>query len=664
MNLKIGFRLMLGFGIVLGLVGLLSYLSLDNLSNLARQTDKLYKHPYTVSTASLRVDANILRIEQLVHFEGTKSNDVTQLQAIQGQIQALEQQVNQDLAIIHERFLGDKTKIDQAKNSFAQWQQTIYQKLELLQNRERFQQLESLRARTRQQQRKLRERMDWIVNFAKNKADEFLQQAQTNAQTRDEAIDFIGKMHRHPFTVSGSVLRIDSAINEMVAMSHSVMIKTNQQIDFQSTLDAIKNLDQEVTEHFTLVKARFLGDPEAIEKTEALYRAWSTTLNEELTVLADQSRARALATLNQTANQQLRQLQGQLQGFVQFAANKAVEFHGNASKVRDNTLQFMYWLIGIVVFASVGIALVTRASIVTPLQRAVGFSADLASGDLTRRIVVASNAKDETSLLLRSMNDMAERLQAIIRDVWVASEQIANAAGQVSSTAQSMSQGSNEQASSLEQTSASVEQMTATIAQNAENAQSTNTIADRTANMSIDGGKAVEETVHAMNQIAQKIAIIEEIAYQTNLLALNAAIEAARAGEHGRGFAVVAGEIRKLAERSQQSAQEIRDLAGNSVEVSERAGDMLREILPAIQKTASLVQEIAAANNEQNANIAQINQTMTQLDQVTQQGAAAAEELASSSEELSSQALMLKQTMGFFTIDQHAADIQSSSATV
>jgi methyl-accepting chemotaxis protein len=192
--------------------------------------------------------------------------------------------------------------------------------------------------------------------------------------------------------------------------------------------------------------------------------------------------------------------------------------------------------------------------------------------------------------------------------------------------------------------------MTASITQNAENAKVTDGIATKSAGETAEGGKAVEETVGAMRQIAGKIGIIDEIAYQTNLLALNAAIEAARAGEQGRGFAVVATEVRKLAERSQVAAQEIGELAGGSVEVAERAGKLLVEMVPAIKKTSDLVQEIAAASEEQTSSVSQINTSMSQLNQITQQNASASEELAATAEEMSGQAMQLQELMAFFKV--------------
>jgi len=202
----------------------------------------------------------------------------------------------------------------------------------------------------------------------------------------------------------------------------------------------------------------------------------------------------------------------------------------------------------------------------------------------------------------------------------------------------------------VEETSSSLEEMHASITQNAANSRQMEQTAIKGANDVEQSGKAVAESVDAMKTIAQKISIIEEIAYQTNLLALNAAIEAARAGEHGKGFAVVATEVRKLAERSQTAAQEIGALTASSVRVAECSGELLKELVPAIRKTAELVQDVATASKEQAAGVAQVNRAMIQVDKVTQRNASAAEELSSTAEEMASQADNLKQLMALFRI--------------
>jgi methyl-accepting chemotaxis protein len=266
-------------------------------------------------------------------------------------------------------------------------------------------------------------------------------------------------------------------------------------------------------------------------------------------------------------------------------------------------------------------------------------------------LMVDLKKRSENDELMESLATMVERLKEVVTEVQNAADNVASGGQQMSATAQEMSQGASEQAASAEEVSSSMEQMASSIRQNTDNALQTEKIAIKSASDAREGGKAVTETVAAMKEIATKISIIEEIARQTNLLALNAAIEAARAGEHGKGFAVVASEVRKLAERSQSAAGEISQLSTTSVAIAEQAGDMLNRMLPDIQKTAELVQEISAASREQDSGAEQINKAIQQLDQVIQQNASASEQMASTTEELSSQAEQLKAAIAFFTLD-------------
>lgn len=283
----------------------------------------------------------------------------------------------------------------------------------------------------------------------------------------------------------------------------------------------------------------------------------------------------------------------------------------------------------------------------------------IAEGDLTVQIAVKQG---DTTSMMAAMKVMTDKLTKIISEVSSAATNIASASEEVSSTAQSMSQATNEQAASVEQTSAAVEEMGASINQNTENAKITEGIAAKAAKDANEGGEAVSQTVVAMKQIADKISIIDEIAYQTNLLALNAAIEAARAGEHGRGFAVVAAEVRKLAERSQVAAQEIGEVAKNSVGLAEKAGHLLVEMVPNINKTSDLVQEITAASEEQSSGAGQITSAINQLNQITQQNASSSEELAATAEEMSASAEQLQDLMSFFTLNDSTVGQLRSAA--
>jgi methyl-accepting chemotaxis protein len=271
----------------------------------------------------------------------------------------------------------------------------------------------------------------------------------------------------------------------------------------------------------------------------------------------------------------------------------------------------------------------------------------LSKGDLNIDITKRSSQ----DMLMESLDKMVAKLTEVVGDVLTGAENVASGSEEMSGAAQSLSQGSTEQAAAVEESSSSMEEMASSIAQNADNARQTEAIAVAAAKDALESAQAVTQTVNAMTEIAGKISIIEEIARQTDLLALNAAIEAARVGEHGKGFAVVASEVRKLAERSQAAAGEINELSGSSMAIARRAGELLVKLVPNIQRTAELVQEITAASTEQSAGSSQVNKALQQLDQVVQQNASASEQLSATAEELSAQAIQLKESIEFFKID-------------
>ncbi|WP_062217523.1 methyl-accepting chemotaxis protein [Aureimonas sp. D3] len=275
----------------------------------------------------------------------------------------------------------------------------------------------------------------------------------------------------------------------------------------------------------------------------------------------------------------------------------------------------------------------------------------MAAGDLARGVRL-SKGRDEIADLQRAMSDMTAKLSETVSGVRASSSLVAAGSARSAETAEKLSSGSTEQAAASEQASAAIEEMTANVRQNAENASTTEKIAAQAAEHAGTTGEAVAQSTKAMREIAEKIAVVQEIARQTDLLALNAAIEAARAGQHGKGFAVVASEVRKLAERSQATATEIGTLSTRTLVVAEDAGLRLERLVPDIRRTAELVSEISAACREQSIGIEQINQAISQLDQVTQANAGAASDMTATADHLASEAGRLEERAGFFRLSE------------
>jgi methyl-accepting chemotaxis protein len=386
-----------------------------------------------------------------------------------------------------------------------------------------------------------------------------------------------------------------------------------------------------------------IGDP-----LEAYVKSAETIVS-----LSRRDRSAAQAQLGEflQAFKNLEVAQEKLTVLINAAAAQSAK-DGQATVDKAKTAILGIWALGMVLLGLLG--LVIMRSIIRPVKVVDNYLQELSEGltrgegDLTKRMRIAT--QDELGNMGSSLNAFVETLEKVIIEVKIGAGAFASASTQVASSSSSLSQGTSEQASSVEETTSSLQQMSASISQNSENSRQMEQVASKGARDAEESGRAVHETVSAMKAITDKVNIIEEIAYQTNLLALNAAIEAARAGEHGKGFAVVAAEVRKLAERSQAAAKEISGLAANSVTVAEHSGKKLDELVPAIKKTAELVQEVAAASREQSSGVTQINTAMSQVDQVTQRNASSAEELSSTAEELASQAEALQTLMNSFRV--------------
>jgi len=467
--------------------------------------------------------------------------------------------------------------------------------------------------------------------------------------------------------IGGSVfeeIKQDRILMELVALQKAdlnqvraelgTMADEGQNLDaIKATRDAIEQLRGEVDKRFdALLSLRLVEEKRlAVDDARATWVEFFEAIDKSIMPALEAERfAVARRIVRGVQHRRYERFNDQVTALVEMIRVETRE-REEAALVLAGRLERANLAVNGAVFAVVLIMLwsLTR-SLTSRIERLNKFAQRVAEGDLTETLS-SGVGKDEVGQLMEAVNGMVERLREVVDQVRVISGVVAEASRGMQASTQQLTQGSSEQAAATSETSASMEQMNANIRQNAGNAQTTEAIAVQAAADARDGGEAVSETVSAMAEIAEKIGIIEEIAYQTNLLALNAAIEAARAGDHGRGFAVVASEVRKLAERSQKAAAEIGKVSSRSTDVAGKAGAMLKKMVPDIVRTASLVQEIAAASKEQTAGVEQTNRALQQLDGVTQQNASTTEELAATAEDLAARAAELEKAVAFFRVE-------------
>jgi len=323
-------------------------------------------------------------------------------------------------------------------------------------------------------------------------------------------------------------------------------------------------------------------------------------------------------------------------------------------------------LIFVIIFSLIVMAMATAVgvilfnTIVEPLKKGVAFAQAIGEGDLTAEVEVKS--EDEIGQLARALTEMVTNLRKIVVSIEHNANELVDSGDSLKGSSLKLNKGASEQAASAEEVSTAIEEMVANIDQNTENAVATEKITAATVENVTLSSQYSAEAAEAMSQISQKITIISDIAFQTNILALNAAVEAVRAGEHGRGFAVVAAEVRKLAERSKQAANEIVSLVAKGMKVSQQAGEKAKDLVPEMEKTTVLIKEISAASVEQKTGAEQINMAMQNLNVITQENASAADELTNSSVQLSELASNLKSAVSFFKLD--AAMVEAAKEEV
>ena len=460
----------------------------------------------------------------------------------------------------------------------------------------------------------------------------------------------------------------DTAISHVVlgAMSSEEELSTYAQRKTQEGIAAASALQQAMEQELTSPQGR--QQLEKIAQARAKVLEVTAALG-KLRAAGDGVQARSL-------------LEAQLLPAVSVYNQAQTDLVSLQERMRDQSLaegqqarEAAMWLgsgaVALVVMMGLLLSVVVVRQITTPLDQAVALADTIAAGDLT--VDVHDDRRDELGKLLRSLNTMTQRLRAVVSEVRNGVDSVSSAASQIATGNQDLSGRTEQTAANLEETAASIEELTATVSQSADTARQANQLASTAVQAAERGGHVVEQVVSSMQQItssshkiADIIGVIDGIAFQTNILALNAAVEAARAGEQGRGFAVVAGEVRSLAQRSAEAAKEIKSLIAASVSNVDtgstqvaQAGESMQEIVSSVRRVTDLIGEISAAANEQHDGFAQVNQAVSNLDQMTQQNAALVEESSAAALAMNEQAQRLAQVVSVFNVGQQGVALSA-----
>jgi methyl-accepting chemotaxis protein len=567
-----------------------------------------------------------------------------------------EQDVAKQMKIVDERFLGDKKDVVATERAIKEWRQSYMAAIELAEKGQSQQALALFNGNVSEQAKTALELNDKVLKWARGKAVSFMGNV---AETKSHIVTLTIALLLGAAALSGLIayLVTRSIVRPVQGLRSAMesLAAGNSDIDISGTdrADEIGAMAKTVLvfRNAAIEKIRMDAETKARDQREAEDKIERERSAAEQKAEADKRAAEEHAAAEARV---MNELDAAVGGIVKAAMSgdfaQRVPLEGKQGVIR-NLAEAMNTLCE------------TMGKVMDDLAGMLG---SLAEGDLTKRI--AADYQGAFGVLKDSANTTAEKLAATITELKAVTREVTNASAEISTSTTDLSQRTEEQAASLEETSASMEQIAATVKKNAESAQQANSSAAGTRDVADRGGQVVAKAVEAMAKIEESsrkisdiIGVIDEIARQTNLLALNAAVEAARAGDAGRGFAVVASEVRSLAQRSSQAAKDIKDLITNSngqvkdgVELVNRAGTALGEIVESIKKVADVVADISNASAEQAGGIEQVNKALTQMDEVTQQNSALVEENAATAKTLEGQAKAMEERVGLFKIDESA----------
>jgi methyl-accepting chemotaxis protein len=623
-NLKIGTKLSIAFGTVIVFTLIIGSFSLFNFFDIGKKATSLNNEYIPISIISNNISKSAYKVV------------------------SLQQSFNYTL---------DKSYLDEDKKYLDSLKKYLQQAKELT---DKFANLNSFKNIVSNSEKNLSEYEQNLtlidskaVKASSNKSrieiiqKEFEQSAQKYIELQSNFIGYDLKNSTGHFAIKGRMNKIElfNSVNYKAKEAFSYILNTNANSGLTSLQPAINNLNEA---EILITKLSTLSgklENEHLTNAKNNINEGKSIATENLSFSADlQKSAESSVTIST-------QLINDFNKISEQSLSISSENVSNTIKGVDQSVKAL--LIGLVltILISILFAYFITQSVSKSIQKGVQFAKQVAGGDLDAQIDISQS--DEIGELAFALKEMIEKLRSIITEVLDGANEISEASKQINENAQTMAHGANQQASAAQEVSSAMEQMVGNIQQNSTNSKQTEIISIKAAESIKTGAKTTSSAISSMISIAEKITIINDIAFQTNILALNAAVEAARAGEHGRGFAVVAAEVRKLAENSKKAADEIAVLSQSGVSVSESAGKQLEEIVPDIEKTAKLIQEIALASKEQNLGAEQINTAMQQLNQITQKNAAATENVASNAQNLTIQSDRLKSIISFFSINNN-----------
>ncbi|MEO0420765.1 MAG: methyl-accepting chemotaxis protein [Pseudomonadota bacterium] len=635
MRLTIKLKLIGAFTLLLAFAGGLGYIGIDKLGGMNARLKSLATESVMRVTAAQdiqRLALEIARSEKNIVL----AEDPVVVERYQGVIDSNRQQIDQKLTTLKE-LIGDGDSADIAEFEAA-WAGYVENNAQVIQ-------LAMLNSNARARE------------LSSNEAREAI------AQAEKAVAMLVDRAAQMPAIADQALLTIARLKEDMV---QSVRAEKNH---------IIASDDEEMSKHFASGQARHASADEKIEELRTLfagaggqaitqladgwagYKRYSTAA---MKMSAENGNRRAFERSAGAGDESLSRTREALRNLVTSnlaAMERDTQISDQSYKSARNMLLQMLVAVLVVGFAA---ALWISSTITTALNKAVRMAQAVAKGDLT--VSETANNNDEFKDLLDANVAMLTRLRDVVSNAAHTANQVAHGSSQLASSAEQLSRGATEQSSATQEASSAVEEMAANIRHAADNASTTETIADNASGDTRSSGEVVNKALASIETIAEKINIVQEIARQTDLLALNAAVEAARAGQHGKGFAVVAAEVRKLAERSQQAAAEINELSSETLGLSKEAGAKLEALVPNIERTAELVREISAASREQNIGAEQINEAMRQMDGVVQQNASASEEVSSVSDALAGQASELQSLLAFFKLDERGRQLASAGS--